>query len=38
VQRAASSRSLQGDLALVSAMNEALHYSMLSLRRAPSES
>lgn len=38
VQRAASNRRLQGDLALVSAMNEAMHYSMLSLRRAPSES
>lgn len=38
VQRAARSRPLHGDLALVSAMNETLHYSMLSLRRAPSES
>ncbi|HLO96584.1 MAG TPA: hypothetical protein VK195_19920, partial [Burkholderiaceae bacterium] len=37
VQCAAGSRPLHGDLALVSAMNETLHYSMLSLRRAPSE-
>lgn len=37
VQRAARARPLQGDLAVVSAMNDSLHYAMLSLRHAPPE-